>query len=147
MKVILLADVKGLGKKNDIVKASDGYARNYLLPKKLALEADQKSIDKINNMKREEEENRVKEKKLAEQMANKLNDIGVSIKVKSGNGKIFGAVTTKEIAEKLMSQHGVNIDKRKILLNSSIKTAGTYFVDVKLFEDVNAKLKVTIEEE
>lgn len=147
MKVILLKDVKGLGKKDDVVNASDGYARNYLIPRGLGIEATESSIRQLKEKKRMEEEKKAREKKEAQELAQRLNSTGVVIKVKAGNDKIFGSVTSKEIAEKLKEQHGIDVDKRKIMLDEPIKYLGTFYVDVWLYPEVTAKLKVVIEGE
>ena len=145
MKVILLNDIKGVGKKDQVIEASDGYARNYLLPKKLAVEA---NADNLNKLKSKQDSNKYKrdmEKKEAEEIANKFEGIMLKIKVKAGeNGRIFGGVTNKEIAEGLKKDYNIIIDKKKIMLNETIKTLGTVVVDVKLFEGVIGKLKVDI---
>ena len=148
MKVILLENIKGVGKKDEIINANDGYARNYLFPKKLAVEANKGNLA---NLKSKQDSNKFKrdtEKAEAEEIAKKLNSIVLKIKVKAGeNGKIFGGVTAKEISEYLKSEHNLDIDKKKIVLKETVKTLGTITVDVKLFEGVVAKLKVsTIEE-
>ncbi len=145
MKVILLNDIKGVGKKDQVIEASDGYARNYLLLKKLAVEA---NADNLNKLKSKQDSNKYKrdmEKKEAEEIANKFKGIMLKIKVKAGeNGRIFGGVTNKEIAEGLKKDYNIIIDKKKIMLNETIKTLGTVVVDVKLFEGVIGKLKVDI---
>ena len=148
MKVILLENIKGVGKKDEIINASDGYARNFLFPKKLAVEANKGNL---SNLKSKQDSNKFKrdtDKAEAEKTAKKLNDIVLKIKVKAGeNGKIFGGVTAKEISENLKSQYNLEIDKKKIVLKEAIKILGTTHVDVKLFEGVTANLKVsTIEE-
>ena len=148
MKVILLENIKGVGKKDEIINANDGYARNFLFPKKLAVEANKGNLA---NLKSKQDSNKFKrdtERKEAEEIAKKINDIVLKIKVKAGeNGKIFGGVTAKEISENLKSEFNLDIDKKKISLKETIKTLGTTNVDIKLFEGVAAKLKVsTIEE-
>lgn len=148
MKVILLENIKGVGKKDEIINANDGYARNYLFPKKLAVEANKGNLA---NLKSKQDSNKFKrdtEKSEAEEIAKKLDNIILKIKVKAGeNGKIFGGVTAKEISEYLKSVYNLDIDKKKIVLKETIKTLGTVTVDIKLFEGVVAKLKVsTIEE-
>ena len=144
MKVILLENIKGVGKKDEIINANDGYARNFLFPKKLAVEA---SKGNLANLKSKQDSNKFKrdtEKAEAEEIAKKLDKISLKIKVKAGeNGKIFGGVTAKEISEHLKSAHSLDIDKKKIALKETIKTIGTTTVDVKLFEGVVAKLKVS----
>ena len=148
MKVILLENIKGVGKKDEIINANDGYARNFLFPKKLAVEA---SKGNLANLKAKQDSNKFKrdtEKKEAEEISKKINNITLKIKVKAGeNGKIFGGVTAKEISENLKSEYNIDIDKKKIILKETIKLIGTTTVDIKLFEGVVAKLKVlTVEE-
>ena len=145
MKVILLNDIKGVGKKDQIIEASDGYARNYLIPKKLAVEANN---DNMNKLKAKQDSIKYKkdmERKEAEEIANKFKGIMLKVRVKAGeNGKIFGGVTSKEIADGLKKDYNIIIDKKKIMLNDTIKTLGTVVVDIKLFEGIVGKLKVDI---
>lgn len=145
MKVILLQDIKGVGKKDQIINANDGYARNYLFPKKLALEA---TTGNLGNLKAKQESNQYRkdmQKEEAIKLADKLKDITLKIKVKAGeSGKIFGGVTAKEIAENLKSQYNIEIDKKKINLAETIKVIGTRTVDIKLYEGVIGKLKVNV---
>ncbi len=145
MKVILLEDIKGVGKKDQIINANDGYARNYLFPKKLAVEA---NTGNLANLKAKQESNQYRkdvQKEEAIKLASKLKDITLQIKVKAGeNGKIFGGVTAKEISENLKTQYNIEIDKKKINLEETIKTLGTAMVDIKLYEGVIGKLKVQI---
>lgn len=146
MKVILLENVKGVGKKDDVINANDGYARNYLLPKKLAVEANNTNM---SNLKSKQDSNAFKkqeDKKKAEEIKEKLSKLNLKIQVKAGeNGKIFGGVTAKEISEQLEKQHKISIDKRKIELKETIKTLGTTIVEIKLFEGVIGSLKVSVE--
>jgi len=143
MKVILLQDIKGVGKKDEIINANDGYARNYLFPKKLALEA---NTGNLANLKAKQESNQYRkdmQKEEATKIADKLKELTLVIKVKAGeNGKIFGGVTAKEISENLKSQYNVEIDKKKINISETIKTLGTTTVDIKLYEGIIGKLKV-----
>ena len=145
MKVILLSDIKGVGKKDQIINANDGYARNYLFPKKLAVEA---SSGNLANLKSKQESNQFRkdmQKEEAISVANKMKDILLTIKVKAGdNGRIFGGVTAKEIAENLKSQYGIEVDKKKINLNETIKNLGTFNVDIKLYEGVIGRLKLEV---
>ncbi len=145
MKVILLQDIKGVGKKDQVINANDGYARNYLFPKKLAVEA---NVGNLTNLKSKQDSNQYRkdlQKEEAIKIADKLKGLNVQIKVKAGeNGKIFGGVTSKEIAENLKAQHGIEIEKKKIILTETIKTLGTVNVDIKLYEGVTAKLKVQV---
>ncbi len=146
MKLILLENIKGVGKKDDVINANDGYARNYLLPKKLAVEANNANM---SNLKSKQDSNAFKkqeDKKKAEEIKQKLSKINLKIQVKAGeNGKIFGGVTAKEISEQLEKQHKISIDKRKIELKETIKTLGTTIVEIKLFEGVVGTLKVSVE--
>ena len=145
MKVILLENIKGVGKKDEVINAADGYARNYLLPKKLAVEANAENMSKLNNKKEAASYKKDVEKQQAEELAKKLKGILLKIRVKAGeNGKIFGGVTAKEIADNLKEQYGLSIDKKKIELKDTIKTLGSFEVSVKLFEGVVAILKVEV---
>lgn len=145
MKVILLNDIKGVGKKDQIIDASDGYARNYLLPKKLAVEATNENLSKLNNKKEAAIYKKDMEKQNAEELAKKLKGILLKIKVKAGeNGKIFGGVTAKEISENLKKQYDFSVDKKKIEIKETIKTLGEFNVDIKLYEGVTAKLKIDV---
>ncbi len=145
MKVILLQNIKGVGKKDQVINANDGYARNYLFPKKLAVEA---NVGNLTNLKSKQDSNQYRkdlQKEEAIKIADKLKGLTVQIKVKAGeNGKIFGGVTSKEISENLKTQHGIEIEKKKIILTETIKTLGTVNVDIKLYEGVTAKLKVQV---
>lgn len=145
MKVILLDNIKGVGKKDEVINASDGYARNYLLPKKLAVEANAENMNKLNNKKESANYKKDMEKQNAEELAKKIKGIMLKIKVKAGeNGKIFGGVTSKEISENLKIQYNLNIDKKKIELKETIKTLGSFNVPIKLFEGIMSNLKVEI---
>lgn len=145
MKVILLNDIKGVGKKDQVIEAADGYARNYLFQKKLAVEA---NSDNLNKLKAKQESNKYKkdlERQEAEKIANQFKGIMLKIKVKAGeNGRIFGGVTSKEIAEGLKKDYNITIDKKKVMLNETIKSLGTVIVDIKLVEGVIGRLKVDI---
>ena len=145
MKVILLDNIKGVGKKDEIINAADGYARNYLIPKKLAVEANAENMAKLNNKKEAASYRKDLEKQNAEELAKKLKGILLKIKVKAGeNGKIFGGVTAKEISDSLKGQYGLDIDKKKIELKETIKTLGEFNVSVKLFEGIIASLKIEV---
>ena len=145
MKVILLDNIKGVGKKDEIINASDGYARNFLFPKKLAVEANAENLSKLNNKKEAANYKKDVEKQKAEELAKKLKGIMLKIKVKAGeNGKIFGGVTAKEISENLKSQYKFEIDKKKIELKDTIKTLGEFIVTIKLYEGVIANLKIEV---
>lgn len=145
MKVILLENVKGVGKKDEIISANDGYARNFLLPKKLAVEANNQNLSKLKSKQEASEHKKMTEKQEAEDLAKKIEKIILKIQVKAGeNGKIFGGVTSKEIAEQLQSKHNFKVDKKKIDLKETIKQTGIFNIDLKLYEGVNAKLKIHI---
>lgn len=145
MKVILLDNIKGVGKKDEVINASDGYARNYLLPKKLAVEANAENMSKLNNKKEANNYKKDLEKQAAEEIAKKLKGILLKIKVKAGeNGKIFGGVTAKEISDNLKSQYQIEVDKKKIELKEQIKTLGSFNVNIKLYEGVTGTLKMEV---
>ena len=145
MIVILMKDVKGTGKEGDVVKVSDGYARNQLIPKGLAKEATQGNIRNLEKQKAIAAEKRAEEKAAAEKQAEKLENVTLVIKTKGGeNGKLFGSVTSKDIAEALAQQEGIKVDKKKIDMPGPIKQAGNSTVTVKLFPEVSAKMKVKV---
>ena len=145
MKVILKADIKGVGKKDEVINASDGYARNFLFPKNLAVEANTENMNKLKAQKDANQFKKDTEKEEAKKLAEKLKKIMVTIKVKTGeNGKIFGGVSAKEIAENLETQHNIKIDKKKIELKETIKVLGTQMVNVKLFDGVVGTIKVNV---
>ena len=147
MKVILQQDVKGQGKKGQMIEASDGYARNFLLPRKLAVPA---TAENINTMKQQEKAKKAQEaaeKAEAEAIAAKLKGLTVRIPAKAGNGgRLFGAVTSKEIADALKEQHGINIPKTKIVQEEPIKAFGGYDLKCKLGYEVTGTLKVMVVE-
>ena len=145
MKVILLDNIKGVGKKDEIINASDGYARNYLFPKKLAIEATKENLGKLESKNEANKFKKQNEKNDAIEVANKLKELVLTIKVKAGeNGKIFGGVTSKEISENLKEQYIIEIDKKKIEVKETIKNIGRFTINIKLYEGVNAKLTVNI---
>lgn len=145
MKVILMADIKGVGKKDQVINASDGYARNFLFPKNLAVEANAENMSKLKAKQDSNAFKKSQEKEEAEKIAEKLSKILVKIKVKAGsNGKIFGGVSSKEIADNLESQYQIKVDKKKIDLKEAIKTLGTFNIDIKLFEGVVGKVKIDV---
>ena len=145
MKVILTEDIKGVGKKDEIINANDGYARNFLLPRKLAVEANAQNMallqgrkDSANFKKEQEKENAIK-------LKDKLSKIMLKIKVKAGgNGKIFGSITSKEISTELKNQYSLEVDKKKILLKEPIKEIGVFNIEIKLYEGIIGKLKIDI---
>jgi large subunit ribosomal protein L9 len=147
MKVILLQDVKGKGKKGQMIEVSDGYARNFMLPKKMAIEA---TPDAVNTMKMNDKataERIAKEKAAALELSNKLRGMTLVVTAKGGGqGRLFGAVTNAEVAASLEKQTGIKMDKRKIVLNENIKNVGTYTATCKLGYEITAPLTVKIEE-
>ena len=147
MKVLLLADVKGQGKKDQIVDVSDGYARNFLFPKKLAIAADAKVMSEAKSKEESRQFKLKEEKSAAKALAEKLGALTVKIGASAGgDGRLYGSVTSKDIAEKLAEQHKIDIDKRKLVLSENIKAFGTYEVEVKVYPEISAKLKVCVTE-
>ena len=148
MQIILLSDVKGLGKAGDVVKASDGYARNMLFPKKLAVEATESNKRDLERKKAIEAERRATDMASAKAVAAKLEGVAVKLTAKAGeNDRLFGAITAQNIADALLAQHKIEVDKKKIVLKDPIKQLGSYTLDVKLYQDVVGKLKVAVEAE
>lgn len=147
MEVILLEDVKSLGKKGQIVKINDGYARNFVLPKKLGLEATPKNLNDLK-LKKANEDKIAKEKlQAAKEFAKVLEESTVVVKIKSGEGgRTFGSVSSKEIAQEAKKQLDFDIDKKKIVLDEPIRTLGTHVIQIKLHKDVTAKMNVKVQE-
>ena len=147
MKVILLQDVKGKGKKGQMIEVSDGYARNYMLPRKIAVEA---TADAVNTMRMNDKaaaEKAAKERAEALEISKKLRDMTLVVAVKGGGaGRLFGSVTNQEIADALEKKTGIKLDKRKIVISAPIKSVGTYTVNCKLGYEITAPLSVKIEE-
>lgn len=147
MKVILLQDIRGKGKKGQMIEASDGYARNFLLPRKMAIEA---TADNINTMKMNDKakaEQMAREKAQAQEFADKLKEITVEITAKSGNsGRLFGSITSAEVSEALKAQHGIAIDKKKIVQDEPIKSFGTFTLKAKLGYEITANISVHVSE-
>lgn len=147
MKVILLEDVKSLGKKGEIVNVSDGYARNMILPKKLGLEATPKNLNDLKLKKAHDEKVAAENLADAKALAAELEKSSVTVKIKVGEGgRSFGSVSTKEISDAIKSQLGKDIDKKKIVMKDSIKAIGSFTVKVKLHPEVQAELSVKVEE-
>lgn len=145
MIVILLKDVKGAGKAGEVVKVSDGYARNMLIPKGFAKEATQGNVRNLEKQKALLAEKQAEAKAAAEEVAEKINALTVNIASKGGEGgRLFGSITSKDISEALEEQHGIKIDKKKIVLESPIKQVGTTDVTVKVYPEVHAQLKVSV---
>ena len=145
MKVILNQDIKSVGKKGQVLDASDGYARNFLLPKKLAVLAD---ASNLNELKTKQEANKYKRDMTmanAKELAEKMKKFELVFKIKAGeNGKTFGSVTAKDIANELNKKYFVEVDKKKVGLDDAIKTVGVYNIEIKLFEGVNGILRVNV---
>lgn len=147
MKVILLSDVKGQGKKGEIVNVSDGYARNFLFPRNLAQEANAQNLNSAQVQQDAAAHKKAVEKKNAEELAAQLADRGVTIQAKCGStGRLFGAITNAEIAEALSAQTGLDIDKKKVVLQNPIKELGTYTVTLKLYAGVQTNIRLTVQE-
>ena len=145
MKVLLLQDVKGKGKKDTIVDVSDGYARTFLLPKGVAVEADAKIMNDYKNKQAAKKHHEEMEKQAAKETAEKLAGFVVKIFATAGaDGRFYGSVTAKDIAEELEKQHGITVDKRKIVLDDAIKAFGSYSLDVKLYPEISGKLNVIV---
>ena len=147
MKIILLQDEKKLGKKGDIIEASDGYARNYILPKKIGVEATSKNMNDLKLQKANEDKRAKEQLDAAKALAAELESKQVILKIKAGEGgKAFGSVSTKDIAEAYLSQHKIELDKKKIQLQDGLKSFGAYEVPIKLHPQVTAKLNVKVTE-
>lgn len=145
MKVILKADVKGHGKKGDLVNASDGYAKNFLIPKGLAVLADNATINELENKKNSEQFHKNQEELHAKKMAEKLEGAKIRFQLKSGdNGKLFGSITAKDIAEQIKTQLHVEVDKKKVQLADGIKTLGNTEVVIKVYANITAKITVEV---
>ena len=148
MKVIFLQDVKGKGKKGQMAEISDGYARNFLLPKKLAAIADAAVMNDIKNKEAAKAHKIEVEKKEARDLAEKLQTLTVKLKIQGGaDGRVYGSVTTKDIAEALKAQHAIDVDKRKIVLDAPIKNYGAYTLDVKLYPEIGGKINLVVVED
>ena len=147
MKVILLTDVKGQGKKDQMIEVSDGYARNFLFPKKLAKPADNQAVTELRNKQAAAQHKIDTERAAARAAAEKLAGIRLVLRVgASADGRLYGSVTTKEVAEKLASEFGITVDKRKITLSEPIKSYGSYELDVRLYNDVTGKIHLVVTE-
>ncbi len=147
MEIVLLEDVKALGKKGQVVKVNDGYARNFILPKKLGVEATTKNLNDLKLQKANEKKLAAEQLAAAKEMADKIGKLSVTLSMKAGeSGKAFGSVSSKEIAAAAADQLGLEIDKKKLVLPEPLKTFGTHEVPLKLHKDVTAKLAVKIVE-
>ena len=148
MQVILLQDVKGTGKKGELVNVSDGYARNFLFPRKLAKEADAQALTELRNAEQSRLHKIAVETAQAEENKKKLEGQILNMTAKAGQGgRLFGSVTSKEIANEIKQRYGLDVDKRKIVLDSDIKAFGTYNCEVKLYTGISANIKVKVTEQ
>ena len=144
MKVILLQDVKNVGKKGDVIEASDGYARNFLFPRKLAQEGNDSNMHILNNKRENERKEKLAQLEAAQKLAGELKGKEITIKAKTGeSGKLFGAITSKDVAELIKEQYKIEIDKKKIVMDT-IKLVGGYDIEVKIYPEVSTKMKVII---
>jgi|LFRM01.1.fsa_nt_gb large subunit ribosomal protein L9 len=147
MKVILLKDVKGTGKKGEVKEVSDGYARNFLLPKKVAVIADNTAMKELNEKNKSIENKAQKEYEAAVELGKKMEEMNIVIYSKAGDGgRLFGSITSKDIAEQLKKQHEIVVDKRKVLLNDPIRTLGSTIVEIKIHQKVVTKIRVDVRE-
>jgi len=145
MKVILLEDLKGIGKKGQLINAADGHARNYLLPKKLAMEATEHNVRELEARKKALENKKRKDYLDALELKKTLESKGIDLRVKTGeSGRLFGSVTNKEVADALAAQHGIQLDKKKIALAEPIKTVGEKKAEIKLYTDVTANVTLNV---
>ena len=148
MQVILKEDLKGYGKKEDLINVSDGYARNFLIPRGIAVEASKGNVNIMKSRKEAERTRKDREHTQSESIAERLAQINLTIKGKcghsDGSSRLFGSITSKDISDELKSQYNIDVDKKKIVLDEPIKTLGEKVVDVKLFQGVGAKIKITV---
>jgi large subunit ribosomal protein L9 len=145
MKIILLQDVKGTGKKGEILNVAEGFARNYLLPRGLAIEATEKNLKELERQKALEAKKKAEELKNARELAEKLSKVSLTLAVKTGEGgRLFGSINTKDIGDALEKKHGLVVDRRKIELKGAIKSLGTYPVTIKLHPEVAATIQVQV---
>lgn len=147
MKVVLLADVKGQGKKGELVNVSDGYARNFLFPKKLAVQAGTTEVKELNEKKKSQEIKEQKEYEAAVELGKKMEEMNVTLYSKAGDGgRLFGSITSKDVAAQIKKEHGIEVDKRKVMLDEPIRTLGSRFVEVKIHQKVVTKIRVDVRE-
>ena len=145
MKVVLKQDIKGSGKKDQMVEVSDGYARNFLFPRKLAVPADAANANDVKNKAEAKQFHLEQERAAAQKLADSVNEKGITIHAKAGtNGRLFGAVTAKDIAQALKDSYGIELDKRKIVLDADIKAYGCYPVSVKIYPGITAQVTVNV---
>ena len=144
MKVILLKDIKGTGKKGDVKEVSDGYARNFLFPKKLAVQAGNTELKEKQTSQKIKEQ---KEYEAAVELGKKMEEMNVTIYSKAGDaGRLFGSITSKDIAAQIKKEHGIEVDKRKVMLDEPIRTLGSRFVEIKIHQKVVTKMRVDVKE-
>jgi large subunit ribosomal protein L9 len=147
MKVILLKDIKGTGKKGDVKEVSDGYARNFLFPKKLAVQAGTTEVKELNEKKKSQEIKEQKEYEAAVELGKKMEEMNVTLYSKAGDGgRLFGSITSKDVAAQIKKEHGIEVDKRKVMLDGPIRTLGSRFVEVKIHQKVVTKIRVDVRE-
>lgn len=147
MKVILLKDIKGTGKKGDVKEVSDGYARNFLFPKKLAVQAGTTEVKELNEKKKSQEIKEQKEYEAAVELGKKMEEMNVTLYSKAGDcGRLFGSITSKDVAAQIKKEHGIEVDKRKVMLDEPIRTLGSRFVEVKIHQKVVTKIRVDVRE-
>lgn len=145
MKVIVLKDTKNVGKKGEIKNVSDGYAHNFLIPKGIAMEATDSNIKELERKKAADAEKRATDKASAERIKEKLSELETVLETKAGEGgRVFGSVTSKDISDALKAQHGIEIDKKKIVINTPIKQVGEHNIEAKLYQEVTANLKIIV---
>ena len=147
MKVILLKDIKGTGKKGEVKEVSDGYARNFLLPKKMVIVADNTAVKELNEKNKAAENKAQKEYEAAVELGKKMKEMNIVMYSKAGDGgRLFGSITSKDIAEQLKKQHDIVVDKRKVLLNEPIRVLGSTNVEIKIHQKVITKIRVDVRE-
>ncbi len=147
MQVVLLQDVNGKGKKGDVVNVADGYARNYLIPHNLAVKADAKILNDLKNKEASRLHRIEVEKAEALELSKRLTGLTVKVTTTAGaDGKLYGSVTSKDVAEALKEQHGIEVDKRKIVMDGNIRQFGTYQLDVKLYPEISGKINLVVAE-
>lgn len=147
MKVIFLKDVKGTAKKGEMKEVSDGYARNFLFPKGIAKEATQTSVNELKQQQASQSFKKEKEEDLARELGEKIKNLSITIHSKAGEGgKLFGSITSKDISERLKKEHAIDVDKRKILMEESLKSLGVHHIPIKLHQNVTSEIKVEIKQ-
>lgn len=147
MKVILLKDIKGTGKKGDVKEVSDGYARNFLFPKKLAVQAGSTELKELKEKQTSQQIKEQKEYEAAVELGKKMEEMNVTIYSKAGDGgRLFGSITSKDIAAQIKKEHGIDVDKRKVMLDEPIRVLGSRFVEIKIHQKVVTKMRVDVKE-